>query len=80
MSTKYDQTGPPAIGQTCLLFDEDESRWVTGRVDHFDDSGQWIFVPCEDGLMTETWTHDRKAALGGGWYESTDATGPPWHS
>ena len=34
--------------------------------------------------MAETWTHDRKATLGGGWYEPTDATGRPerhhWHS
>lgn len=31
MSTRYDKAGPPAVGQACHLFDEDENRWVTGR-------------------------------------------------
>ena len=73
-NTRYDKTGAPAIGQTCHLFDEDESRWVTGRVDHFDDGGQWIVVLCEDGLMAAIWTRNLGAASVGGWCEPTGST------
>lgn len=64
----------PSIGETVYLYDEEERRWATGRIDHFDDSGQWVFILCDDGLMAETWTRDLRSIAPGRWYEENDNT------
>lgn len=42
------------VGDTIRMWDEEEERWVGGRIHRFDDSGNWVFVNCEDGQQGET--------------------------